>query len=303
MRAQRFAPIAVAAACAAGTAILVSCGGSETPAAVLARLPAEVGGLRAAGAADAHPAAAIFSYLDGGAEVYLAYNLHSCHVRRYAVAGLEVIVDVFDMGSSADAFGVFSRDLDGETVAVGQGARLRPGWLSAWKGRFYVSITADRDDEAARRALLDLGRAVASAIRSEGPPPALLRRLPANGLDTERLAYAHDHVTLATLVALPDGNPLGLGKATEVAVGRYRRGAAVVTLLLVRHADAAAADGAAERVAQAWGGAPGVARRDESGRWRAAAAQGATVAVVVGSDDEESVHALLADALSESGER
>ena len=88
-----------------------------------------------------------------------------------------------------------------------------------------------------------------------------------------------------------------------MAVGRYRRGAAVVTVLQVRHAHAPAADGAAERVAQAWGGAPGVARRDESGRWRAAAAQGATVAVVVGSDDEESVHALLADALSESGER
>ena len=55
-------------------------------------------------------------------------------------------------------------------------------------------------------------------------------------------------------------------------------------------------------VVPAWGAAPGVATRDESGRWRVAAAQGATVAVTVGSNDEETTHALLADALSADAE-
>jgi hypothetical protein len=298
MPAHRLAPVAVVAACAAGAGLLASCGGPESGAAVLARLPVEVAGARAAGADETYPASAIFSYLDGGAEVYLAYGLRSCHVRRYADAGGELIVDLFDMGSGADAFGVFSRDLDGETVAVGQGARLRGGWLSAWKGPFYLSVTADRDDASAQAALAALGRAVAAAIREEGRPPALLRQLPREGLDPDRLAYAHDHVTLASHAALPAGNPLGLGKATEVAVGRYRRGGDTATLLLVRYPDAAAADAGAAALARGWASAPGVATRDTGGRWHAAAAQGAFAVVTLGAGEEGSVHALLAAALA-----
>ena len=290
--------LAAAAALYAASAPLASCARPETPAGVLGRLPTEANGMRAAGADESYPASAIFSYLDGGAEVYLAYNLRSCTARRYAGGDREVIVDLFDMGSSADAFGVFSRDLDGEPVAVGQGGRLRAGWLSAWKGRFYLSLTADRDDAHSQRDLLDLGRALAAAIAGEGPPPELLRGLPAEGLDPGRLAYVHDHVTLASHVALPAGNPLGLGPSTEVAVGRYLRGAAAATLLLVRYPEVTAAGEGAGRLATAWGTAPGVATRDEAGRWRAAAAQGAVVAAVVGSHDEETTHALLADALS-----
>ena len=284
-------------------AVLLSCSRPETPADVLGRLPATAGGLTAAGPDEVFQAAAIFSYLDGGAEVYLAYNLRSCVVRRYAGASGELIVDLFDMGSSADAFGVFSRDLDGEAVAVGDGGRLRTGWLSAWKGPFYLSITADRDDGQTQRTLLELGRAVASAVRSRGPRPALLRRLPPDGLDTERLAYAHDHVTLASHVTLPAGNPRGLDRSTEGAGARNRRGAATATLLLVSYPAPASASDGAVRLAQAWGAAPGVATRDQAGRLQVTAAQGPIVAAVIGSTDEETTHALLADALSGNVER
>ena len=290
--------LAAAAALCAASVPLPSCARTQTPVAVLEGVAAEVNGLRVAGGDESYPASAIFSYLDGGAEVYLAYNLRSCTARRYAGGDRELIVDVFDMGSSADAFGVFSRDLDGEPVAVGQGARLRPGWLSAWKGRFYLSLTADRDDERAQRELLELGRATAAAVASEGPPPPLLRRLPPEGLDPERRAYLHDHVTLASHAALPAGNPLGLGAVTEVAIGRYRRGESAATLLLASYPTAAAAGAGAGALATAWGAAPGVATRDEMGRFRAVAAQGPVVAAVVGSLDEETTHALLADALS-----
>jgi len=288
---------AAAALCVAG-AQLASCARPQTAAAVLARLPAAAIGMPVAAADELYPAAAIFSYLDGGAEVYLAYGLRECAARRYAGGGREVIVDVFDMGSSADAFGVFSRDRDGEAVAVGQGGRLRAGWLSAWKGRFYLSITADGDDAATRAGLLELGRAAAAAVDEEGAPPALLSLLPSDGLDASRVAYVHDHVTLGTLVELPGGNPLGLGEGSEVALGEVRRGSAVATLLLVRHADAAAAAAGAERLAAAWGAAPGVTARDAAGRWRAVAAQGRLVAAVTAAGDEETTHALLADALT-----
>ena len=59
----------------------------------------------------------------------------------------------------------------------------------------------------------------------------------------------------------------------------------------------------AVRLAQAWGAAPGVATRDQAGRLQVTAAQGPIVAAVIGSTDEETTHALLADALSGNVER
>ena len=95
----------------------------------------------------------IFSYINGGAEVYKAYNMQRCLSRRYAAPNrLVIILDIFDMGSSQDAFGVFTHDTDGEAIDVGQNARLRPGWLSFWKFRFFVSIYAEEETEVSRRA-------------------------------------------------------------------------------------------------------------------------------------------------------
>ena len=63
----------------------------------------------------------IFSYIDGAAEVYRAYNFKRCLARRYTTSnGPAIVLDVFEMGSSEDAFGVFTHDLDGTKVAVGQ---------------------------------------------------------------------------------------------------------------------------------------------------------------------------------------
>ncbi len=83
----------------------------------------------------------IFDYIDGAGEVYRAYNMKACLSRRYTATGQpDIMLDIFDMGSSADAFGVFTHDRDGEAVPIGQAALYRPGWLSFWKDRFFVSI-------------------------------------------------------------------------------------------------------------------------------------------------------------------
>jgi hypothetical protein len=52
---------------------------------------------------------------------------------------------------------------------VGQGALYRPGWLSFWKGRFFVSIYIEKETEAAKEAIGELSRVVASLIKDQGP--------------------------------------------------------------------------------------------------------------------------------------
>jgi len=55
----------------------------------------------------------IFDYIDGAAEVYRAYGMKRCFSRRYSgPEGSAMILDIFEMASPQDAFGVFTHDLD-----------------------------------------------------------------------------------------------------------------------------------------------------------------------------------------------
>ena len=101
----------------------------------------------------------IFDYIDGAGEVYRAYNMRKCLSRRYTTPkGPPISLDIFEMASSEDAFGVFTHDQDGEALDVGQGALYRSGWLSFWKDRFFVSIYAGLGNSRPDRIhLLKLG--------------------------------------------------------------------------------------------------------------------------------------------------
>jgi hypothetical protein len=143
------------------------------------------------------------------------------------------VLDIFDMGTSEDAFGVFTHDRDGRAVDVGQGALYRPGWLSFWKGRFFVSIYIEKETEAAKEAISDLSRVVASLIKDQGPKPGLLLKLPPEGLQSRSIRYLHHHTLLNYHFYLADENILNLGQHTDAVLAVYQRSGKRAHLLLV----------------------------------------------------------------------
>ena len=83
------------------------------------KLPTRIHGWQAEPADRIFDDRTIFSYIDGAAEVYRAYNLKSCLSRRYTKsAATAIILDIFDMGTGEDAFGVFTHDTDGERLEI-----------------------------------------------------------------------------------------------------------------------------------------------------------------------------------------
>lgn len=184
----------------------------------------------------------IFSYIDGAGEVYRAYNMRSCLSRRYTSPNAPAIVlDIFDMGTSEDAFGVFTHDRDGRAVDVGQGALYRPGWLSFWKGRFFVSIYIEKETEAAKEAIGELSRVVASLIKDQGPKPGILLKLPPEGLQSRSIRYLHHHTLLNYHFYLADENILNLGQHTDAVLAVYQRSGKRAHLLLVFYPNVAKA--------------------------------------------------------------
>ena len=180
----------------------------------------------------------IFDYINGGAEVYRAYNMQRCLSRRYLTPdGPAIVLDIFDMGTSADAFGVFTHDTNGEIIKLGQDARLQPGWLCFWKDRFFISIYTEEETPAAKKAVRELGRQVATLIKAEGTRPPILSQLPSRGLRSDTIRYLHDPVVLNYHYYLSDENLLDISKDTDIALASYQRNRDAALLLLIKYPD------------------------------------------------------------------
>jgi len=167
----------------------------------------------------------LFDYINGGAEVYRSFNVQRVLARQYAKPGEEdILADIFDMGSSQDAFGVYHHDMrEGDSAGIGQESEYIRGVLSFWKGRHFVSVLSMDETADSKRAVLALGRAIAQAIREEGPAPDLLRLLPPKGRLPQHLYYFHDQFCLNAHYYVADENLLELGPDTEGVLARYRR--------------------------------------------------------------------------------
>jgi hypothetical protein len=268
-----------------------------TAVSALPALPDAAAGWRAVGPADRYDARTIFQYIDGHGEVYLAYGMTACHARRYAGPEGEgdVVVDVFEMASSADAFGVFTHSRDGEAVDVGQGAAFGYGTLAFWKGRHFVSVYAERESERSRVAVLALGRAAAASIGETGEAPPLVARLPRAGLDEASLVYLRHPRILEAHVPVGPDNPLGVGPQAPAVAGRYRTGGGTADLVVVDYEDSAAAEAAGAAFAQAFLDRGRPAHRDDG--WCASTALAArTRAFVLRAPSREAALALLAEA-------
>ncbi|HIE08401.1 MAG TPA: hypothetical protein EYP65_00960 [Armatimonadetes bacterium] len=217
----------------------------EDPLALLSKaIPKEVNGWRATSPDKFYDRRTLYDYIDGGAELYLAYNFLRLLSRRYTRPGKPpILLDIFDMGEPADAFGVFTAERVGEDVGIGEDSEYEPGLLRFWRGRFFVSITALKEEEGVREAIFALGRKVAEAIKPVPEPSPLLRLLPQKGLKRLGLRLFRTHEMLNRFYFVAEGNVLGLGRSCEGIIAPYRRGRATLHLVLVLYPS----EGQAER--------------------------------------------------------
>ena len=238
----------------------------------------------------------IYSYIDGGAEVYKAYNFRQCLSRRYTLSGgPAIILDIFEMGSSEDAYGVFTHDIDGAKVDIGQDGRLRPGWLSFWKNRFFVSIYMEEETTAAEQAVKELGRQVADKITGQGAKPEILSQLPPPGLQTERIRYLHHPLVLNYHYYLSDENILNISADTDVALAEYQTGNQAARLLLIKYLTSEKAD--QSRVDFLNHYLPDADKKGaaflENGKWAVIHRKGHLLAIVLEADSREYAELLL----------
>lgn len=178
----------------------------------------------------------IFDYMNGAGEVYLSYNFKKLLVREYIKeAAPGIVVEIYYMSSSEDAFGIFTHDTDGEMIELAQGAIYAMGLLRFWKDRFFVRIQAEKETELVKSVILQLGELINNAIPGEGKKPTLLSCLPDKGLLSQETRYFHKELSLRTHYYLADTNILDLNEETDALLARYQFNNNKIRVLLVKY--------------------------------------------------------------------
>jgi hypothetical protein len=248
-------------------------------------IPTKIGPLTAAGEDASYDRNTLYDYMDGGAEIYLAFDFRGVWARRYAGPGeLEVTLDIYDMGSPEEAFGIFSSVREDPDAGIGQDSEYGYGLLRFRQGRYYVTVTANEEDEASGKAVLDVGKEVVKHLGPPGPAPEILACLPEPSLRPDRTSYFHANVSLNNRLFLSSENILQLVRDTDCVLAEYETGGAESAyLLLVRYPDEKRADEAKGTFLAAYlpeAGAEGPART-ENGKWALAVQRKAWLSVVL----------------------
>ena len=234
----------------------------------------------------------LYDYIDGGAELYLSYDFRRVIHREYTGegedGGPEILVDVFDMGSSENAFGVFSQSREKIESEFGQGSQYTAGLMLFWKDRYYVSILASPETDAAKRLVYELAGQIDEAIGTGGPLPEIVGDLPRDGLVEESVRYFHHYIWLNSHYYISDDNLLHIDGSTEAVLAAYGSGAGRRILLVVGYTG----DGAAQAAYESFtaGYLPELAGGDavliEDGTWTGCRVRGEVVVVVFNARSE-----------------
>jgi hypothetical protein len=265
-------------------------------------IPRTIGGWTARGEDRTYDRRTIFDYMDGGAEVYLAFDFRGVWSRKYAGPGdREMTLDIFDMGSPEDAFGAFSCDREDPDAGIGQESEYGGGLLRFWQGRYFVSVTAPEEDEVVRRAVLDLGKETVKYLGPAGPKPGLVGLLPRDGLRPERTSFFHGLISLNNRFFVSGDNILHLDPTTDCAFGEYATPSGdPASLLLVRYPDPEKAREAEKAFLAGYlpeAGADGLGRTEDK-KWVLASVKANVLAVVFEAPSAEWAKKLAAAAES-----
>ena len=183
----------------------------------------------------------LFTYINGEAELYMPYGFKQLASAFYEKAGsnpsLGLAVDVYQMGSLLDAFGIYAqyRKPENRFLSLGVEGFVNPSQLMFYQDRYFIHLSASGSSDMDRSVFEAYARAVSKNLppSSKAPSALNLMKIPSLVPRTERyypeglLGYRffrHGLIALARVegkpvrfFVLPEESPA----AARTAVDRY----------------------------------------------------------------------------------
>ncbi|HIE54866.1 MAG TPA: hypothetical protein EYP90_06755, partial [Chromatiaceae bacterium] len=213
----------------------------------LAIFPQKVNGWKCVMKPQAYDAKTIFDYMNGAAEIYLTYSFRRLYTALYKRGEVQIAVEVYDMGTPAEAFGIFSNELEGDVVPIGQGGRYNFGILRCWKHRYFVRIAGTEDSKAVRKFATQMAKLLVSKIPKEGGLPAMVLQLNKSKLKVCNARYFHRDYNLNNIYYVSTENVLMLGNETNAVLADVKLPGKLMKVLVVHYPKKATRNAALKR--------------------------------------------------------
>jgi len=188
----------------------------------------------------------LYGLVNGQADSFYAYGFEQVAVQTYEDAGGATLrVEVWQMGTPADAYGLFTTVRTGEAISIGGGGDVDPGRrLDFWQDRYLVRLFAISPLDAP--VLTAFAEQIAGVLPPGGERPSLVARLPQEGLVERSDLFFHQEISIQDTLWLGGQNLLGLGPETNAVLARYEVAGEAAWLLVVEYADPGAASAAVD---------------------------------------------------------
>jgi hypothetical protein len=203
-------------------------------------LPISIGNWTRSGSPQMINSTNIFKYMNGAGELYLGYRFDHLEVFDYTSENQDnILVELYFMETSDDAFGLLSLDWGGEPVSFGGFPANSPnqsvtswaralygaGLLRIWSDNLYIRVMAFRETPASRQAVFTLGKAI-TGNRKTPPEPELLKFLAPHvdsawKLRRDRLSFFRSYLAFNSIYYLSHENILDFDLSTEAVIAPY----------------------------------------------------------------------------------
>ncbi len=280
-----------------GVASLVSCDKTErdnVPFTPRQFVPEQVAGWQVRDEVLTYGRRTIFDYMDGAGEVYLSFGFREVAVFRFVREDSpDITVEIFDMRSAEDAYGVFSYARESEETGIGQAYEYRGSVLCFWQDRYYVCVVCYEQNDDTREVLLTLAREIGERLPNEGSRPGLVGVMPDEGLVPHSERYFHLHSTLNYHYFVARENLLQMSPDTRAVMARFAPGTTFLLCVEYPNEEDARAGyrGFMEGyLPEAEGFRP---IQTEDSKWTAAKGQGRYVLTVFDAESEEQATRLI----------
>jgi len=135
----------------------------------------------------------LFEHIDGQADLFVRYGFDKsvfAIYRKLDTSADKIDVDIYDMGNSLQAFGVFSRFRQDESPAnIGLDSYMSDRYALFYKGKYFVILQATESNPSAlKRLALD----IESLILDSSAPPQEIGYFPKSGLKPGSIEYFPD---------------------------------------------------------------------------------------------------------------
>jgi hypothetical protein len=123
----------------------------------------------------------LYEYINGGAEAFVQYDFLALAQAVYRKGDAEITVDVYDMGRSDNAFGIYAseRSPDYSFISIGAEGYQSDNLIHFLHDRYYVKLSGFSDTQQIASLLEPFARWISSAVGTTPSLPKPLSLFPA----------------------------------------------------------------------------------------------------------------------------